>query len=536
METQGAFMAAAAAAVLLLAVLMRRRDPAAIVYGALTLAFGAWSTGRGGTTLGVHWGPPLAAVGLAFGGPLAVCFAVQLTGATGRLRSSGRALLAGAPLVAALAIALGGGAQHIAQAWGALGVLGATALLVHAARYPHADHDPERTRLGYLATAHGIVAAGLLLDAALAWRGAPRVAFGVSALAYLYLGYLHLGRVRIADLNQLLGNILALAFLAAGLTALFAGLRIWLGPRVDLFVFNAFVASFVLLLFYAPIRDRMQRAIERRFVAGKVALEQALLPLAERLTQILTLDELLRVLLATLERTARVTASSVYLREDPHLGMQQAASIGLSPRAQIGLVRDPTFLTALEAGDVLLDEDLEKEYAEARTEPRRTRLERLLRCLRELDAQVVLPLRASGRLLGFWTLTDARSREAFSRSEVELLRGVAERAAQSIENSKTFERIRARDRLVSLGEMAAGLAHELRNPLATIRGALAMLDEPDPSKIEELHDVIVEEVLRLDRLVATFLDYAQPTPQRGTIGDVAAFVGACAEGVARSRR
>ena len=48
---------------------------------------------------------------------------------------------------------------------------------------------------------------------------------------------------------------------------------------------------------------------------------------------------------------------------------------------------------------------------------------------------------------------------------------VAERAAVVIENSQLFERMKERDRLAALGEMAAGLAHEIRNPLGAIKGA-----------------------------------------------------------------
>ena len=128
----------------------------------------------------------------------------------------------------------------------------------------------------------------------------------------------------------------------------------------------------------------------------------------------------------------------------------------------------------------------------------------------------MLPLRAKSQVVGFWTLADARSRESFSSEEMRpAARGRATRSRRSLENSKTFERVRARDRFVSLGEMAAGLAHEIRNPLAAIRGAVAVLQQPTDAKAAELWTVIIEEIARLNRVVESFLDYARPATRTG---------------------
>ena len=118
---------------------------------------------------------------------------------------------------------------------------------------------------------------------------------------------------------------------------------------------------------------------------------------------------------------------------------------------------------------------------------------------------------------------------------MDLLRAVADQIATSLENSKTFERVRARDRFVSLGEMAAGLAHEIRNPLAAIRGAVAVLQQPTDAKAAELWTVIIEEIARLNRVVESFLDYARPATRPAMIRDVGAFVKSCVEAVSRSK-
>jgi signal transduction histidine kinase len=88
---------------------------------------------------------------------------------------------------------------------------------------------------------------------------------------------------------------------------------------------------------------------------------------------------------------------------------------------------------------------------------------------------------------------------------------VADQIAVGVENSEEFERLRERDRLAALGEMSAGLAHEIRNPLGAIKGAAQVLDPQSfPEETRELLGVIVEEVERLNAVVSQFLEYARP--------------------------
>ena len=73
-------------------------------------------------------------------------------------------------------------------------------------------------------------------------------------------------------------------------------------------------------------------------------------------------------------------------------------------------------------------------------------------------------------------------------------------------------RLKRQDRLAAVGELAASIAHEIRNPLASISGSVQMLETSDAVSTEDarLMAVVQREIHRLDALIGNFLQYSRP--------------------------
>jgi len=74
------------------------------------------------------------------------------------------------------------------------------------------------------------------------------------------------------------------------------------------------------------------------------------------------------------------------------------------------------------------------------------------------------------------------------------------------------QEIKIKDRMAIVGEMATGIAHEIRNPLASMSGSVQLMAKESFSgeQHKELMDIILKETERLNKIVTNFLEYAKP--------------------------
>ncbi|HEY8377996.1 MAG TPA: ATP-binding protein, partial [Nannocystis sp.] len=388
-------------------------------------------------------------------------------------------------------------------------------------------------RLQYLFYA-GLIALGL------SQPGIPVIG-PIATAVYLYFMAQTLTRERLLDLPEILGRIASMTLLVVTVTAVYAALVLWVpftfSGEPMLLVFNTLLASFAVLVLIDPLRNELDRRLESWLFRDRSILRALLDALRRRLVNLIDPDEMVRVVMDTLRGSERVTRASIYLLDRQGSALRLRGHVGVTtPPASLDLATRRPLLERMRQHGPLLRDVLERQRERAPSELK-AELDECLATLAEVGASLAVPIRGLPeggapegtprlRLLGVLFVDDERLLEPFSREEVELFEGVVAQAAVMIENSTVYEQRKERDRLAALGEMAAGLAHEIRNPLGAIKGAVQVVEpnlrEADPVTREFL-GVIVEEVERLNRVVTQFLTYSRPfTGQMGPVamGDV----------------
>ena len=342
----------------------------------------------------------------------------------------------------------------------------------------------------------------------------------VLSIVFLFVLAESLTRPRLADLYEMAGRLLVSTALAFSLAGIFYVFVSFVG-RFSTMYLNAVLAAIVFLVLFEPLQSEVERRIHQFLFRERYDIETAVTDLRKRLSHVLELSEMVETVLAGLERSRRVTSCAIYLRDQDGNGFDLAGSIGGVAAETQGasplLGHVPRRLETL-AARPLLDRLAHQSSIS---------LEELSREGKEVDAPLLTAAGSLGllksasiyavrieddQLVGLMCVADDRVRDAFTPEEIALLESVAAQMGVAIANSKIYSQMKERDRLAALGAMAAGLAHEVKNPLGAIKGAAQLLEGApagDPGGAEFV-GIILEEVDRLNRVVGSFLAYARP--------------------------
>jgi len=129
------------------------------------------------------------------------------------------------------------------------------------------------------------------------------------------------------------------------------------------------------------------------------------------------------------------------------------------------------------------------------------------------------PVLSMNRLIGVLGVGERTSGEGFSADETAFLDSLMPQAGIALENALLYKEQRERyrrmlraDRLATIGELAAGAAHEIRNPLTSIKSSLQYLEPRCREETErKLLGVALRETDRIDEILAALLSFSRPS-------------------------
>lgn len=256
--------------------------------------------------------------------------------------------------------------------------------------------------------------------------------------------------------------------------------------------------------------QRLKRFLIR---PGGPDFKRALTEFSRSLTLIVDLNQLLENLVGKLYEIAAVSRVVILLRDPETNRFTMADYRGAEPITNDRVEFDAEdklvqWLTVNEMPLIVPEEPGVLQFLSHREQ----------QLITSLSVEIIVPLIVMNHVNGMVLLGKKQDGESFTREERELLTTLLSQSALALENAMLYEEQKTRlrkmfraDRLASIGQIAAGAAHEIRNPLTSLRSTIQYLHkkQTDPEQAEMIREVL-SEVDRIDEIIQGMLSFAKP--------------------------
>jgi len=293
------------------------------------------------------------------------------------------------------------------------------------------------------------------------------------------------------------------------------------------------VVSGFLVFALNPLRNRVQNLIDTAFFRKSYDYSKTISELSAAMTSILNIDEIANKIINTITETMLINSASLLLLDRDTGGYRvHVTTIDDLKNRGFTLEFDDQLIIFLN-GDrhEIFKEDLlaEPRYTVARDE--------LKKSFWQMKASLVIPLFFKDELVGILSLGEKKSGIMYTTSDLKLLKTLANQSAIAIENAFAFKLVEdyARkleeanrglreaqaqliqaEKMSAIGHLAAGIAHEIRNPLNIIEGARyylsQIIDGENSEQASEYLDYIKHEIDRTNRLIDNVLKFSRSEP------------------------
>jgi signal transduction histidine kinase len=304
------------------------------------------------------------------------------------------------------------------------------------------------------------------------------------------------------DLRNVARSSAAYGIASIGITGAFALLITFADSLVAGFGVSTRSAQvallFIAILLFNPVRDRMQSLADRFFDRDRAAYRVAVREISEAMVSMLSLGEIADRILVALTDTMGVERAMVLLVEDEERTLRPIASRGEWDDAALSLeipAHHPIWKQLWMRREDLTRADFDDEHDLESREACRDVYD-------TLEVELLVPILYGVDLLGVIAVGRKLSGDRLATDDRLLLRTLANQSSIAIENAKAFDEIaklnetlEARveertnelreiqgqlmqaEKMKSLGQLVAGVAHELNNPIGFVHANLQLLDE-----------------------------------------------------------
>src|SRR3990172_836463 len=414
-----------------------------------------------------------------------------------------------------------------------------------------AKENAQRNRIKYIMGGIGLIAILIALNF-LPAQGVPIYPpgnFSFIPAAFLAIGVL---KYDLLDIGAIIRRGTIYFIITAFLTIFYITLIYFFNSFIvkaekSTLLLSFFLALFMVLLFN-PIKENVQRFIDNLFFRGRYDYQQLLKEISREMASLLKVNQIRELLFESTSSALQVSRVCLFLYDNA--GGRFLLYSGVDGEEEIVgqdiFDRHHPLVSFLEESE----EPLSKMAVE-RFRPHHEERERILQLFNDLNVVMIIPMLSRKRLLGMIALGEKKSGELLVHEDMELLTTIANQAVTAIENAHAYEEIEKlnlelerkvaqrtaslrktleekektkkqlvqSESLAAIGQLVAGAAHELNNPLASasslIQSSLETISKGgtkgNESEVADDLKFSLKELKRMGDIVRSLLDLSRKT-------------------------
>jgi signal transduction histidine kinase len=279
--------------------------------------------------------------------------------------------------------------------------------------------------------------------------------------------------------------------------------------QIVFIVFMVLLISAALSVALPLVVPHADQLIHSRMQGGRYRYQQAISELTTKIATIASADEMLQTIAEKLLEHLKVPRAQVFMQEDVTTDYVARARASLqSPNGEAPVLPDNAeVIQWLRRHKTSLVRE-EIQFREAAD-----RAGRIVAELDRIGASLCVPMVLDGQLVGTLSLENKLSGDMFADTDIKLLERLCSEAALAVRYRKFEQQMFQTSKLASLGTLAAGIAHEIRNPLSSIKTFVQLLPtrSNDAEFQAEFSKLVSNDVDRITRIVENVLSFARST-------------------------
>lgn len=327
---------------------------------------------------------------------------------------------------------------------------------------------------------------------------------------------------QLIDVSSLLNKLLMFVAIGVLSTVVFLIFTAWIQNSFGLFVLNSFFASIIVLLIFDPSREIFHWIAARVFNRRYMFFEKKIRLYIESLNDAASIKEMNQKILDLSQKVLNAKRVRIFIFKPDQNRFIRTMGIADDDLKALEISDDHivnTYFFEMEkqtGSPVIFDKFVHSQFDRTTNESQLSKLQPIINLLSDLHCNVIFPLMVgTGKhrnILGMVAaqLSSPPNPWGDNWGFLPVSYPFFEKVALVLKNQDIFIHFREKDRLATIGEMSAGLAHEIRNPLSAIKGAAQYLKSSGKENNEAFLNIIEEEVNRLNDVVSKFLDYSKP--------------------------